>query len=628
MPDAAHPDSVKELDEFAAGVTLSQLAMSKPDPLTADYVAQWARGLVEMTAAGRQLIDALYAALEPKYVQFAYRAGFGEVPNAMQNLQMELEDIITEISVPEVNYPALSHEYLEGKDAVGFVVKAFTAFYETIGSPPPKTLQALPGGTVLWTLMQGIAQLNLHTADLGWMIDKLWGPEEPPVDPPAGGGGSPFTLPGEPWHDENPTEPLMVPSGSNPLVYALDEAKKEHAGKTFTEADVIHVYTQPYNGLGLGIGATGWTPLISYAPWWGAALLVLHGQGADQSIIQPNGGGGWGSSWGFEPHPGWTGRMVLVGFKLIASGGNAISGGLYGSQTENPLRELHIVASEFWDGPERCTRPVSLNQASITFHRCKARLPKSKEHFCYSRNPYGPAGMNDCDIDGLGAQPWQEVARPSEGPTYPVDETVITGLVARHYHQDAGRAGSAVTQAGSGRIFRVKDSTFVDVDRSEENPPAWGSGLQSYGCHVTYTGGMDNFRPLPGGFANKGVYYENVDFVHKDPNRTLVTFNSVETVRMTGCGIWGTKGVAVASDPGEGGIVGDLEISGCNTPEARARILAKSAELDLGVTEEHLVESTFRFGSDKNKAETGIAISKGFKVKDTAIVGAFSGTPG
>ena len=605
-------DPIRELDEFAAQVELSKLAQDRPDPLTPEYVTRWARGCANAAAIGQRLLEGLHDELSDRRRQSAMRAGFGEIVNAIENLRMELEDIISGISDGDQDYTALASEYLEGKDAMDFVVNTVVAFYKAIGSPRPRALKRIPAGRKLLTILRGTRGLQLWINDLGWMIDELWGPDDEPNGDgePGDGGSSEFTEPGEPWHDENPTVSLVVPAGSNPLVFALDEAKAANTGKTFTADDVIHVYTQPYDGPGLAVGATGWTPGIGYEPWWGEATLVLHGTGEDSSIIQPNGGGGWGTSWSVYPHSGWKGRMVVVGFKIICSGANAIGGGLYGSQTRNPLHFIRFVECAIVDGIERCTRPISINQTSIKLIRCKWRCPDSKEHGCYSRNPFGPGGMEDCDMDGIGGQIWQEVARPSEGPTYEHDETVIEGGVFRNYHQDPGRAGSGVTQAGSGRTFRVRGALFLDIERDAADPPR--SGLQSFGAHTSWTGGP--FRPLPGGFANEACYYEDVDIVHKDGGRALLTFNATRTVRAKNCGFWG-RSLAIASNLDGDALIGDLRVEGCNTDAIRQRVLDREPAIDPAL----LVDPKITLGHDKNKWDTGLVVSQGVKVKDGKI---------
>jgi len=608
-------DPVLELDDFASGVTLSKLADSRPDPLTDAYVTQWARACASHAAVGQVLLQDLYDALPDDLRHVAESKGFGSIAVANETFRMEMEDIISEITDGDQDYVALASKYLDGKDAMDFVVQAALNFYMALGRPAPATLRKSVHGKALWRILSGTGRLSEWMSDLGVFIDALWGPDDNTAPPTSGGGvpgsGSPFTQPGELWHDSSPSLPAPVPVGMNPLVHALDEAKSRNLNPK--SGDVIHVYTQPYTGLGLAVGVVGWTPGIKYVPWWGAATLVLHGTGLDTSIIQPNGNAGFGTSWQVGPTSAWEGRMVLVGFRIICSGANAIGGGAYGDQNKRPLQFIRFVGCDIVDGPNPCTRPVSMNQASIVLVRCLWNCYASKEHAVYSRNPVGPGGMIDCVVDGVGGQIWQEVARPSEGPTYPSDMTLLDNLDARNYHQDPGRAGSGVTQAGSGRKFKVRGGVLRDIDRSPSTPPSRGSGLQSFGAHVSWTGGVSNFRPLPGGFANDECVYEDVDIVHKDGSRALMTLGSVGNVQVTGCGIWGEKGVSVIPNSGSDALLGDLLISDCNTAATRKRILARLPGLDTSL----LVDGPIRFGT--KKSVLGV-VSDGVLVKDGAVV--------
>lgn len=586
-------DPEKELDEFVAAVQPSEQARDRPNPLTPEYVAEWARDLVQASNIGKDILDAIYGELTPGVRIAASKLGFDQIVYAMNAYAEEMSDIVAEIEDGDPDYDTLFQEYLEGRAALTKVADTLRALWENLGSPAPDKIKRLPGGPKLFTVMRGTLVVQDRVEDLGQMIDSLWGSS---TAPPVGDST-------EPWYDANPTEPVPVPTDANPLVFALDEAKKDNPNpKT---GDVIHVYTEPYDGVGLEFKSSGWTPLIQYEPWWGDALLVLHGTGVGTSIIQPVGGDGWGASWAARYVDGWSGRMHVVGFMIICSGRNGIAGGSHGEQRRRPLLDMKFIDCWIVDGPEVCTRPVTFYQWQLQMVRCRWDCVKSLEHSVYGHNAVGDCGMRECIVDGGGGQIWQEVARPHEGPTYD-GETTLEDCFFENYHQFGGRAGSAITQAGSGRTFHVKRSTLLDVERTDAFP---GSGPRSFGAHVSWSGGVTDYRPLTGGFANEACFYEDVDIVHKDPGRATLAFGMIRNVSMLRCGVWSPKGIHLIPNTGE--LIDSVSIRECNTPEIRQRVLDRVPGLDPAL----LIDGPIYFGSDRKGR-----VSDGIEVKDGALV--------
>ena len=373
----------------------------------------------------------------------------------------------------------------------------------------------------------------------------------------------------------------------NPIALAIEAKRLEYEEQNLIPqpGELIEVALPAGSSEGISIqdDSWGWTPLTEVDPWWGPATLSLLGHPAG-TIIEPIHDLPWGQSLAVFPGDGWEGRVHFRDLTIQASGNNAVLVGHYGTQSLNPLFDVSFFDCSFVDHPNpdvRCLQPVSANQTQISFYRCTWNLPNSIEHAVYNRNPLGLCVMEDCVVLACGAQVWQEVSRPSEGPFYPGGVTTLRGNHFEGYHRDPSRSGSAITLAGTGRDFWMIENVVLDVDRPQ--------GEESHGGFVAWDGeeywsfeGVavhEGETPPPGVHANGDVVLLRNLFVHKNPDRGVVKADSCRSFVMVSTGAFCDRGVEVVTNVDDGAVLDagiDVVLFGLNN---------RPAHFDMGLQE-------------------------------------------
>ncbi len=321
---------------------------------------------------------------------------------------------------------------------------------------------------------------------------------------------------------------ITIPTGENPFVYLIEQARSKNPNPA--PGQLIPIYLPKGVISGACIGGRGWTPNERIDPWWGDAVLMIVGH-PDGTVIKPVNNEGWGAT--FEVYPEsqspWGGYMHFCNLIFQASGSNVLQLGRYGTQEQVPLKGLVFKRCQFVDHPiESITtiRPISANQCSLNFINCTWDLKRSREHAVYSRNPYGLNRMKNCRVVSVGGQVWQEVNRPPEGPYYPNGLTVLDNNYFCCYHKDPGRAGSAITIAGSGRDIGIYNNVVIDLDESDDvygGMVVW-DGNHSYGDHPNLTINIT----------------DNI-FVQKNGNRDIFSINACKVATIRNNGFFGNK---------------------------------------------------------------------------------------
>jgi hypothetical protein len=461
-----------------------------------------------------------------------------------------------------------------------------TITYSTIyGTQLPSELDPIQNMIDLFAARQDVLEQAVLLVFKAQQISKLVQEGKPDPDP-------------DPLPDPDPTDPFVhpggnisVPNGQNPIKYLIEKAQADFPNPT--KGQFIPVYLPAGYIKGIEVGGTGSTPLDRVLPWWGSATLIIMGHPDGTRIKPVHNSDGWGSTIAVSPDGAtWDGYLRFYDLEMEASGGNVLQLGLYGSQVQKPLKGLYFKRCSFYDHPlssVTTTRPISANQCSLTFIECLWDLPGSQEHAVYLRNPYGDSMMDNCTVTAVGGQIWQEAGRPSEGPFfgYPSGKTTIKNSEFCCYHKDPGRAGSALTMAGSARDWDVLNNILKDLDESDD----------VYGAFVAWDGGKH--YSLTGkdmtdivGSAKLGEYGNGVlrlegnTFVQRNPNREVLKMNSCSEIIVQFNGIWGNKPSEV-SDHDDAG-VGKLMWQDNNRPEDRQRAI------DAGIPLSDLIESDLK----------------------------------
>lgn len=380
---------------------------------------------------------------------------------------------------------------------------------------------------------------------------------------------------------------VFVPAGANPFEYLLLEAKKKYTSPKF--GDIIPIYLPAGASKGVSMGGSGWTSIPRVDPWWGDATIVLLGHPKGTEVLPAHNEDNWGTSFEIAPETDsgqpWGGYVQVFDIKFYATGGNVISLGRFGTQEKKPLKGLVFKRCQFLDHPDpkvTCIRPISANQCSMVFLQCLWNLPSSEEHAVYSRNPYGNSVMQKCVIKGVGAQIWQEVGRPDEGPFfgYPGGTTSIVGNWACCYHKNPGRAGSAITIAGSARDWLVKNNIIQDLDESDDvygGFVAWDGGKHYALSGEDMTDKPEDYKK--GKYANGRVIVTDNIFVQKNGNRDIFQINSCLYAEVKRNGFYGSKPCDISSDPDAG--IGELFWEDNNREEEKQKAIAAGIPVEL-----------------------------------------------
>lgn len=373
---------------------------------------------------------------------------------------------------------------------------------------------------------------------------------------------------------------IAVPAGKPAISWLIAEAKEDFPNpKT---GDLIPVFLPEGEIRGVVIGGQGWTPLPSVKPWWGDATLQLFGHPHGTRIKAVN-NEGWGNSLHLRDDSAWTGRVHFVDLEIECSGTSGLFLGNL-SQGTRLLEEVELHRCTFRDHSNpsiRTTWGIQANKVALRLYDCLFDIPRSKEHAVYVHAPVGSSGMWRCIVTGCGGQPWQEVNRPGETPYVGGGTTTIKGCTWSGYHGDAGRAGSALTVAGSGRHLDFEDNVVTDLD---------GNG---YGGGVVWDGGsywIFGEDGLPAGIGPgddlrkskpaQGTIRITANVFAQNGNRPLFQVDSALSATVTGNVFLGDevhRNVQFSSSTNGQAPVNDIHFEGNNTPELLASIS------DLGI---------------------------------------------
>jgi len=279
----------------------------------------------------------------------------------------------------------------------------------------------------------------------------------------------------------------------------------------------------------------------------GDALLELRGANDGTTVLPMHDETGWGSTILLQTDGAWSGRAHFEGLRLLATGGNTFStASAWGDvSSRTPYKDVRFTECEFLDHPlERvqCVRPVSVNHAALSAYRCSVNMPRSREHWIYSRNPFNADTFIEGNrVDAVGGNVLQYVSRPGEGPSYGRSTVTVRGNVFRGYHRCADRAATALTIAGSGQDWIIEGNVIMDLD-----PPAHWKG-ETGGALVAWDG--DTFWSLDGLPVN-GKHPEGVHgngrikitgnvFVQPNSNRAVLSLQDAEGVTVEGNAVYG-----------------------------------------------------------------------------------------
>lgn len=279
----------------------------------------------------------------------------------------------------------------------------------------------------------------------------------------------------------------------------------------------------------------------------GEALLQLRGHELGTTVLPLHDENGWGSTINLETDGRWSGRVYFDGLTLLASGGSTFStSSSWGNvSSRTPYKDVRFVECEFLDHPlarVQCVRPISANHAALSAFRCAVRMPRSREHWIYSRNPFNAETWIEGNrVDAVGGNVLQYVSRPGEGPSYGRSTVHVRGNLFRGYHRNGDRAASALTIAGSGQDWIVEDNLIMDLDP----PPFWNG--QTGGAVVVWDGGT--FWSLegvpitgahdPATHSNGRVVFARNVFVQPNSNRAVVNLQDAEAVDFQGNAAFG-----------------------------------------------------------------------------------------
>lgn len=279
----------------------------------------------------------------------------------------------------------------------------------------------------------------------------------------------------------------------------------------------------------------------------GNALLQVRGSPHGTRVLPLHDEDGWGATIQLQTDGVWGGRVYFEQLDLLASGGNVVatSSNWGSTSSRTPYKDVRFVECQFFDHPlERvhCIRPISANHAAVSAFRCYVDMPRSREHWIYSRNPYNAdTWIEGNQVDAVGGQVLQYVSRPSEGPSYGRSTVHVRGNLFRGYHRCGDRAAYALTIAGSGQDWVLEDNVVMDLD-----PPAFWNG-QTGGALVAWDGGTfwtPDGLPVtgehaPGVHANGRVRVVGNVFVQPNSNRPVVALQDAEEVEFRGNAVYG-----------------------------------------------------------------------------------------
>ncbi len=378
----------------------------------------------------------------------------------------------------------------------------------------------------------------------------------------------------------HPGGKVDIPAGKPAISWLIAEARADYPNPL--PGDRIQVFLPKGVIKGVVIGGQGWTPLPSVKPWWGDATLQLFGHPSGTTIKAVN-NEGWGNSLHLRDDSTWSGRVHFVDLEIECSGTAGLFLGNL-SQGTKLLEEVELHRCSFRDHPNpnvRTTWGIQANKVALRLYDCLFEIPRSKEHAVYVHAPVGSSGMWRCIVTGCGGQPWQEVNRPGETPYVGTGTTTIKECTWSGYHGDPGRAGSALTVAGSGRDLVFEDNVVTDLDgQGYSSGVVWDGG--SYwifgedGQPVGVGPGSDLRKSKPA--AGTVLVTSNVFAQHG--NRPLFQVDSALSATVTGNVFLADevhRNVQFSSSTNGQAPVADIHFEGNNTPELLASIS------DLGI---------------------------------------------
>ena len=300
------------------------------------------------------------------------------------------------------------------------------------------------------------------------------------------------------------------------LPNALDEVAQRWAGENLPP--VVDVFVGGDFG-SMALGESGWTDANKYDPdWLGDSKLRIISYKEKKTIYTAE-----DNTLIVRPTSKWSGKVEFHNWRIQCGKRNLIDAGIYGTTQLIPC-EVGFFDCDWIDGPEPCVRPGSFNQASVTAVRVNIKCPTALEHAFYLRNPHGDSLAYQVNIDGIGAQAWQEVSRRSEGPQMERATTRIIECDFTNFHKNPGRSSYCITLAGTGRDFYMADTRIEDLDLSD--------GL--YGAFVSYNGGNKGYK-LPSGKDNGRIEILGSEFNFGPGSRDLASFRDCEELIVRGC---------------------------------------------------------------------------------------------
>ena len=163
--------------------------------------------------------------------------------------------------------------------------------------------------------------------------------------------------------------------------------------------------------------------------------------------------------------------------------------------------------------------------------------PSIQEHLVYTHGHADGVDMwmRRCMSDGNGGQVLQCTERAYEVPDagaqfFDVDDCVFTG-----FHKFAGRAGSAITFAGSGLHGRMTNTVVIDDDPTDTSHQQGSTVGTNYGA-LTVWNVQDPSESYAeqsgGGYGNASFHATGCVFAIRNGNRALASLHDARSLRI------------------------------------------------------------------------------------------------
>tara|TARA_R110000737_G_scaffold163812_1_gene191365 strand:+ start:258 stop:2066 length:1809 start_codon:yes stop_codon:yes gene_type:complete len=175
---------------------------------------------------------------------------------------------------------------------------------------------------------------------------------------------------------------------------------------------------------------------------------------------------------------------------------------------------------------------------------CSFDAPNIQEHLLYTHGHADGVDMwmRRCVSTGNGGQVLQCTERAYDVPDagmqfFDVEDCVFTG-----FHKFAGRAGSAITFAGSGLHGRMTDTVVVDDDPTDTSGQTGSRVGTNYGALTVWNpqGEEESYASTSGrGRGNASFHATGCVFAVRNGNRPVAALHDAHSLRLRACAFLG-----------------------------------------------------------------------------------------